>query len=539
MGSYLYKLIKTFSRRELLIMSGAIIVFIVTGTIYLATLIDKKTVLIPDYGGTYREGLLTQPVYINPVISNVSDADKDLIALTFSSVFQMAERITSSTNHRSWTIRLKDNIYWHDGAKLTADDIIFTLKAIQNPETGSPQFITWQGVKAERVSELELTFVTGAPYAFFEENLKGLYAMPKHIFDDVPVTNWRRSDYSLEPVGNGPYRVASFKKEKNGFISEYYLEKFSRYFSPEPLIDNLTFVFFKDATAAVNAFNIGHIDALSGLDPNRLREVIRPHELANLRLPRYYAVFLNQSSNELLKNLAVRHALNYAVNKQDIIEKVFKKNASALDGPTPFIRELALNDETLYDPGKAEALLEKSGPVKGADGFRGEIKLVVPNLEFLTKTAKILKSNWEAVGIKTTLVIEEPVTINSDTIKSRNYDAVLFGNIFATNPDMFSFWHSSERFYPGLNLSLYNNKSADRLMESIREDFDMESRNKTMADLVSLIRVDQPAIFLYSPNYIYLLNGKAHGFDESIINIPSSRFQNVAKWYINTKRVFR
>ncbi|HEY4523256.1 MAG TPA: peptide ABC transporter substrate-binding protein [Candidatus Paceibacterota bacterium] len=528
-----------FSRKEQFIFVGAAIIFTVTMVIYVASFIDKKTVLLPAMGGTYREGMLTQPVYINPVISNGNEADKDIIALTYSTVADLAEKITVADNNQVWTVRIKDNVYWHDGTRLTADDIVFTIQSIQNPEANSPLSAAWQGVTPERVSELELTLTTGAPYAFFDENLKSFYVVPKHIFSQVPVANWRQSDYNLEPIGSGPYKVASFKKEKNGFISEYYLVKNDRYFKEKPFINNITFIFFANPDDELEAFNIARIDALSGINPLLVKNIKRPHKIVDLRLPRYYAVFLNQNSNDLLKNRAVRLALDYATDKKDIIKNVFFGSASLIDEPTPYMPQATSSDPTSYDPGEAMKILDASKLRKGTDGFFGEIKLVIPQIEFLTKTAGILKSNWEAIGIKTTLITLDIPTISNEVIKNRNYDAILFGNAFATNPDMFSFWHSSERFYPGLNLSLYNNKDADKLIESVRKDFDSSSRAKKLADFTALIRADTPAVFLYSPNYLYLMNNNIRGFNEAIINTPSSRFHDVTSWYIKTKRVFR
>lgn len=539
MSFQFHKLFRAFSREEQFIFVGAAIIFTVTAVIYTASFIDKKTALIPAVGGTYREGMLTQPVFLNPVIANGSDTDKDIIALIYSTVTDLAEKITVADNNQIWTVRIKDNIYWHDGARLTADDVVFTIQSIQNPEAGSSLSATWQGVLPERVSELELTLTTGAPYAFFDENLKSLYVVPKHIFSQVPVANWRQSDYNLTPIGSGPYKIASLRKEKNGFISEYYLVKNDRYFKEKPFINNITFVFFTDPDDELEAFNIARIDAISGFNASLAENVKRPHKIINLRLPRYYAVFLNQNSNDLLKNRTVRLALNYATDKKDIIQNVFGGRASSINEPMPYMPPLTLSEPMPFDPAEAKKILEASKLPKGDDGFWGEIKLVVPQIEFLVKTAGILKSNWEAVGIKTTLITLDIQTITNEVIQNRNYDAILFGNAFAMNPDMFSFWHSSERFHPGLNLSLYNNKNADKLMESIRKDFDGDSRAKKIANLLTLIRADVPAVFLYSPNYLYLMNNNIRGFDEAVINTPSSRFHNVTMWYTKTKRVFR
>ena len=116
---------------------------------------------------------------------------------------------------------------------------------------------------------------------------------------------------------------------------------------------------------------------------------------------------------------------------------------------------------------------------------------------------------------------------------------IIFGNVLRNNPDIFSFWHSSERFYPGLNLALYDNKKVDALLESIRTNSDETKRNEELFQLQKMIIQDQPAIFLYSPTYLYVGPKNLGGFEEKTIATPSDRFESVNLWYLETTRVFK
>ena len=165
--------------------------------------------------------------------------------------------------------------------------------------------------------------------------------------------------------------------------------------------------------------------------------------------------------------------------------------------------------------------------------------MIVPQIPFLVETIDILKNEWVNIGVKLNPIILSPSDITNEVIKTRNYQMILFGNILKNNPDVFSFWHSSERFYPGLNLSLYDNKKVDTLLESIRRNSDEESRKGDLSKLQKLISDDQPAIFLYSPIYLYVGPKNFGGFEEKIINTPSHRFENIHKWYLETTRAFR
>ncbi|MBI2052583.1 MAG: hypothetical protein HYT38_02850, partial [Candidatus Sungbacteria bacterium] len=151
--------------------------------------------------------------------------------------------------------------------------------------------------------------------------------------------------------------------------------------------------------------------------------------------------------------------------------------------------------------------------------------------------ASALKSDWEKIGVKVNLDVVPVNAIQNQTIRPSQYEALLFGEVLGLNPDPFSFWHSTQRKDPGLNLALYSNKKADGLLETSRQASDPEDRVKKYQSLQEIIMQDAPAVFLYSPNYIYAVSGKINGLDLKAVNTPSQRFENINSWYIATKRI--
>lgn len=115
---------------------------------------------------------------------------------------------------------------------------------------------------------------------------------------------------------------------------------------------------------------------------------------------------------------------------------------------------------------------------------------------------------------------------------------LIFGNSLKLNPDVFSFWHSSQKFYPGLNLALYDNKTADALLESLREESNEATRKEKISTLKRLIAEDTPALFLYNPSYLYATPENLRGITQNVINAPAERLSKMNEWYIKTKRVF-
>ena len=193
-----------------------------------------------------------------------------------------------------------------------------------------------------------------------------------------------------------------------------------------------------------------------------------------------------------------------------------------------------------YDPDiyKSEQIdIEQAKSILSKAGLK-EISAVVPQIQFLIDTAELIKTDWGKIGLTFNYQVASLQEMN-EVIKTRNYQAVVFGNILRGNSDVFSFWHSSERFYPGLNLAIYSNKKVDNLLESIRKDFNLESRKTNLSKLQQLIYEDKPAIFLFSPNYIYAAPKNLGGLELKLAITPSDRFEKVNEWYLRTARMFK
>ncbi len=167
-----------------------------------------------------------------------------------------------------------------------------------------------------------------------------------------------------------------------------------------------------------------------------------------------------------------------------------------------------------------------------------EIKITTSDWPELIAVGNEIKKQWEAVGAEVLLEVL-PLPELQQAIKSREYDALLFGEVLALNPDPFSFWHSSQKRDPGLNLALYDNKDVDKLLEDARQILDDSARLSKYDDFQKIIVKDIPVIFLYSPDYLYAQPIKIKGNETTLISVPSDRFDTVNKWYIKTKRVMR
>jgi peptide/nickel transport system substrate-binding protein len=554
--SFLKNIFFALTKKERIIFLASSLVAVVSFVAVISIIIAEITVALPARGGQYSEGMVGQPEYVNPVIAS-GQADLSLTKLLYSSVSSLSDNITRSTDGKTWTVHLKDNLTWQDGQKLTSDDVIFTVASIQDPDAKSPLADSWRGVTVNRVSELELTFSVTNPYAFFQDNLDNLYIIPKHIFADTPPGNWRLSDYNLKPIGSGPYEFESYDERSDGFINAYHLTAWKAYPGNQPLIGSFSFRFFANTNDLLQSFNSGQVQGIGNISAANLSSIHRPYSLSAWRSSGYYAVFWNQSKNLALQDASVRQALSLAVDREALAASTFAlpptQNVAngvggvADYGPVPPDAPDASTPATSSSLDLASTTLTQAGwIINASSSFRSKmiqktmvplvINLTVPSIDFLVATAQSLQNTWQSIGVQVTIATDTPENIVNVAIKNRSYESLLFGNVLGPSSDLYSFWDSSQRFSPGLNLAIYQNKNVDALIESERTNLSDASRTAEFAQAEQDIVTDNPAVFLYSPDYLFVTDKDLQGITPQTLPDPSDRFRSATDWYLGTTR---
>ncbi len=565
MMSFFKNLFFAFTKKERVLFLICTAIAGISFVVVISMLVTQVTKSIPSQGGEYTEGMVGQPEYVNPVTAQ-SETDLALVKLVYANIPDIADSITSSTDGITWTVHLKSGLTWQDGQKLTSDDVIFTVQSIQDPDANSPLATSWQGVTVNRVSELELTFTLANPYAFFADNLANLYIAPKHIFADVPPGNWRLSEYNLKPVGSGPYQFTSYDEQSDGFISSYHLTAWNSYTGQMPLIQDINLAFFPNTDNLLQSFNSGAIDGFGGISSEDLATINRPYNLFAWRTTGYYAVFFNTSKNLALQDPAVRQALALAVDRNSLVANALSGKGVADYGPIPpgaayfdanataalasSSPSLDLASTTLTQAGWLPGSSSSSvGLAIGGNNFRAKIigktsvplmvNLTVPDIDFLVATAQALQSQWQSIGIQVTIATDTPQNIVANTIKNRAYESLLFGNILGPSSDLYSFWDSSQRFSPGINLAIYSNPQVDSLIETARQNLNVSARTAEFDAAQTAIVADNPAIFLYSSDYLYVTNKNIYGLAPDTLVDPSDLSREMTGWYLTTARVLK
>lgn len=509
------------------------VVFLLASITLVVITISENSTLVPVQGGMYREGIVGQPIAVNPVISG-NPTDQDISALIYPKISDIIDTYTAEDNGRVFILNLKEGLLWDDAKPLLSDDVVFTIRTAQELGNQSPIASAVQGVVVERMSELQIRLALPVPYSFFDETLKKLPIIPRHIFGSIPAQNIRLSSYNLEPIGSGPYRFKTFSQRKDGFITEYQLVKNETYHGVRPFIQKFVFRFYENEENILKAFRLREIDGFGSVGAIETKTMASSQtKITNIPMSRYYALFFNLGTNELVKNDSVRKALSLSIDKNKILSSVFSNSsAEIISGP------LLERESSSQDIAGAEAILKKA-KINGIN-----LSITVPKIDFLEKTAEEIKKQWMDLEEVEDITIRavEPKDIIEKVIKTNEYDTLLFGNILENKKDLFPFWHSSERMYPGLNLSFYKNQKLDLLIDTVRQIRDASKQQTLLKTAQEEILKDNPAVFLYTIPYTYIhtseLGGMIYEEDTNLsISNPRDRFMNVEKWYITRARV--
>ena len=522
------------------------------GALYVAS-----TREVPEYGGRYREGIAGQPRYVNPILSQTSDADADLVKLVFSGLYtydgegrlkpEVAESSEVSEDGKTYTIKLRQGVLFHDGIEVTADDVAFTVQAIQNPANKSPLRQNWQTVDVRVADRYTILFELRKPYFGFLENLT-VGILPKHLWSEISPDRFLLADYNLAPIGCGPYRYVDVTKGSDGDILEYELRAFEKFFEGTPYISQFVLRFYPDEETLIDGYLRKEVSGMQGISAegaSRLGER-KSTVVREIRIPRSFAVFFNQTESIPLAFDEVREALNRGTDRRAIIENLLGGRGTEVSGPfLPFMDEYASDLAWPgYDPERANRLLDEKGWVRNAEGIREKngvslrIDLIVPDWPELAKTAELLKAQWQPLGIGLDIIVMSPGDLQRNAVQTRGYQALLYGEQPMLDQDPYSFWHSSQKRESGLNLALFDNTDADEALAAARETLDDGQRRSLYHDFQAIYLSEMPALFLFSPSYLSVTDGRVSGMNIGKMNASSDRFSDVSRWYVKTKRVW-
>lgn len=510
---------------------------------------------VPARGGHYVEAIVGPITTLNPLQIQPGDPEADVARLLFNSLVRLdaqglpegdlAQRWEVSEDGLRYTFYLRPNVRWHDGAPLTADDVLFTVRLLQSPELPGPpeRARLWQSIEIVPVNSLTVQFRLPEPLALFPDLLT-FGILPAHILRDVPPAQIPTHPFNLNPIGTGPYRVASVHVEE-GRIQRVVLSANSSYFHGPPLLEQVEFRIFPDTRTALLAYRAGEVQGIARIAPSDLDQIraLPSLNLFSALLSSYQAILLNHAS-PLFREREVREALWLALDRQRLIDQFLAGQGVVASSPIPpghwaFHPRLP---PVPYDPEKARALLEARGwviPEGGTVRQKGDLtlrfRLAASADGFHDLIAQEIARQWRAIGIAVD-VDPIPGDLVEQILAPHRFDAALVELMIPGDPDPYPFWHETQ-VDAGQNYGGFRDRDISEVIEEARRTPDIVRRRELYWRFQELFQEKVPALLLFYPVYTFAVDERISGIQVgALLNSPADRFEGITGWYTLVRR---
>ncbi len=510
-------------------------------------------------GGVVAEGVVDKIITINPLFA-ATDSEKAASRLVYSSLLtydemnnlhgDLATTWSISDDGKSWNVKLRENAIWSDGQKLTADDVVFTIKQIKNQSVDSPLFNSWRTIDIAKVNDHEVKFTLSNVYMSFPFALT-FGVLPQHIFEDVKpaeLKNLATVDNS-KIIGSGPFVF----KARETLTADQEAWRFSpneKYYAKKPRVASLTIRTYTNEDSMMNGLRRGEINSAVNLSTKTAAGVLGGDQrLIQAPLADGVFMFFN-NSNPLTSDKTFREILRLGTDRESLRKNA--ANSSTLSVPealeTPMSPGIFASVDELRQPDfnfdEAAKRLDEAGWAMNADKFRekdGQILtlnvLTIKDADY-ESVAKALVEQWRGLGIDAQLTSADAATAQQNYLMPRAYDVLVYQLHLSVDPDEFAYWSSSQMLATGLNFANYKSTRADLILSNARTQMNAATREARYVDFVKQWLSDAPAIALYRPNFNYVVNNRElDTLDNSPLVSASFRFRDVNFWTARTGEV--
>jgi peptide/nickel transport system substrate-binding protein len=418
-------------------------------------------------------------------------------------------------------IRLRQGVPFHDGVEMTADDVVFTFEriiqenAIEYPEPhSSPRKVLIASLESiEKVDDYTVVIHSSGPWPPALQMLVHQQIISKHYLEEVGTQG-----FIEHPLGTGPFRFVSADSD----LKEIVLERFDDYYGGAPdlppvepaCVDRIVFRVIPDALTRVAALRVGEVDIIQAVPLDLVDTLAENPDIQVRTAPGTQPKWMEMNVNRPpFDNVRVRQALNYAVDKQRLIDEVYGGRAVALPGPlSPFNNFINQDLEPYpYDPEKALDLLAEAGWTDSdGDGILdmdGQLfAFTIDTLAEWRPLAEAVAGQFEAIGIDASIRIWElsiirPQLLAGDRMAyledwgDSGFDPV--GHFEAK-------WHGylEGQIYGRGNFSGYNNERVNELIQRGEVTADPAKRQRIYDEAQEIVYEEAPAVFLILPEEI-------------------------------------
>ncbi|MCA1031059.1 ABC transporter substrate-binding protein [Bacillus timonensis] len=497
----------------------------------------------PVVGGDIIVGSIGAPTLFNPLYSTdapSSDIEgfiyNGLVSgdTEFNPVNDLATDVQMSEDGLTFTVKLREDVKFHDGDAFDADDVVFTYSIPLSEDYAGERKSSFEMIESvTKLDQYTVEFKLNKVDATFASTGLSFGILPSHILKDVPIADLGEHEFNTKsPVGTGPFK---FQEWKDGEYVKVVANE--DYYEGRPYLNSITYKIVPDQNALIAQLQAGdvHFTEVPGTDIETVKEFPGLKVESGLSLSYTYLGY--NEKLEMFQDKKVRQALTHAIDRNGIVDAVMNGDGEVAHVPESPL-SWAYNDDVPvfdYDPEKAKAMLKEAGwEDTDGDGFLDKDG---KKFAFTIKTNQgnkiredivvVLQQQFKEVGIEATPeIVEWSAFIEQITAPNWNYEALVLGWSLSTFPDLYDIFHSSQ-MEAGFNFVHWSNAEADKLMEDARQLLDRDEYKKAYGQIYKLIAEEQPYTFLYYPNAHRVMPENLQGYEFH----AKSEFYNVHKWW--------
>jgi peptide/nickel transport system substrate-binding protein len=412
----------------------------------------------------------------------------------------------------TYTFHLNKDAKWHDGVDVTAADVQFSFDALANPDTGSVYtgaFInsveSWRALDDDTME-----VVAKEPLFTFLYDLV-TWIIPKHIWETVPVADWRNDPGATgtdasRVIGSGPFKFQEWRQGES-----ITLVRNDDYYGKVPYINSYVLRVWPDQTAVVNALLNGEIDAAT-LEPSDIAAVEGSSGIQVAHYPTsgftYYEFNLDPEVTTKWQDQRVRQALLYALDRESIVNHILLGYAEVAQGTQPVISYAYAPHEITtrytYDPEKAKALLSEAGwtdtdgdGIVDKDGEALSFELLYASGSPTNdQLVAYMQDAWAAIGVEATPRSLEFTALIEATTTNPTFEIALY-NFFWDASFLQDVMFGCDQYQVGFNDMKYCNPELDQIHDQAKRTFDEEARRELLIQASNIVNEDQPVGIMY------------------------------------------
>jgi len=525
----------------------------------------------------YVEGVLGHATNVSPFGAR-SGADRDLIALLFrglvrlgpgnSVVGDLASRWEVDASGAQWTFHLRPGLTWQDGVPLTADDVVFTVATLSDPDYTGPGSTSWREVTAVALDPLTVELDLATPLGGFLLAATQPIA-PAHVLDQVDPAELPDDPFGQQPIGSGPFQLTSLDSRKAVLAVSAPLvvepgAEGPQFATPKPTdslatprpttasgqpipyLAGIEFRFFDDVASLKAAWDAGTLDAASGLLPADAAALAATPHASLLRYPgsTLLAVDLDlRPARPEFRDPAVRRALLEAIDRDSIVSQMFAglgTRADSLIPPSSPIYNLAANPPVPYDVAAARAALVKAGWKQSGGSWVVKGGKTPLSIEVLSpeeaanpiayRVAAAVVADWKALGLSVKQVPLASTELLGERLRPGGFQAAVIPLAVGLDPDLYPLLASTQTRTGGSNVSGLQDPSLDALLAAARAPGTDAKRAAAYQALETRLSSDLPILPIAFRDELVVVRDTLTGPTPRPVGTSGDRFWDVLTW---------